>query len=388
LKKNIKDIIDYLLVIFIVLISGAVIMYQPDSSIGKNILYVMPLLMVFKLSINRNFNKRIIVITLMLIVLIHIGMVLNKDYENYSYHISLILRILLAFFTVNYLKFLDFKEKYVKIMFILAIMSLIFYVIGISPIGRKFIIKLPIIFNDVGTKYNHFYVYGYQNGIIGRFRNASIFWEPGAYQAFLNLALLFSYEKKNKKEMYTYILAILTTFSTTGYLIMFIILLKDVSMKKMVVFVLIFIFCFPVISDVVINKFKSGNQSGDRRKVDLIVDLLIFKKSVIIGNGYKIYNNEKKERIEKYDIIEKQGGSTNSITINLAIYGILVISIFIYGFVKVAFHNSPSNRMKIIGILYFVLALSSQGLMFKPLYIILSYYGFKKGKRNEKRHKC
>ena len=55
-------------------------------------------------------------------------------------------------------------------------------------------------------------------------RNQGIFWEPGAYQTFINLALAISafsheFEKRRMRYFLVFGLTILTTFSTTGYIV-------------------------------------------------------------------------------------------------------------------------------------------------------------------------
>lgn len=54
-----------------------------------------------------------------------------------------------------------------------------------------------------------------------------MFWEPGAFQSFVNLGLLFEISKRqtDKKTVLLYIVTILTTYSTTGYIGMLLILM-------------------------------------------------------------------------------------------------------------------------------------------------------------------
>lgn len=70
-------------------------------------------------------------------------------------------------------------------------------------------------------------------------RNMGMFWEPGAFQTFINLALLFEIIEPfpDKKKVAIYCLTNITTYSTTGYLAMALILLlpffnKEVELKK------------------------------------------------------------------------------------------------------------------------------------------------------------
>lgn len=69
-------------------------------------------------------------------------------------------------------------------------------------------------------------------------RNCGPFWEPGAFQGFLNLSLFFELtmnqirDKFWKIRIIIYVIAIVTTLSTGGYIVMFVILLYYFSMDK------------------------------------------------------------------------------------------------------------------------------------------------------------
>ena len=62
-------------------------------------------------------------------------------------------------------------------------------------------------------------------------RNSGIFWEPGAYQGFINIAFLLNFHnipkllRTGKLQLFILLAGFFTTFSTTGYLVFFIILI-------------------------------------------------------------------------------------------------------------------------------------------------------------------
>lgn len=91
------------------------------------------------------------------------------------------------------------------------------------------------------------------------YRNSGMFWEPGAFQGYLNLALLFLFIFKSKisksqfnKYFYLISIAVVTTLSTTGYIILFlyillyfydkIIKLHNINLK--IIFMYVFVFFF------------------------------------------------------------------------------------------------------------------------------------------------
>ena len=127
-------------------------------------------------------------------------------------------------------------------------------------------------------------------------RNHSIFWEPGAYQFFLNTALFINvyYQKKlfTKKNIIL-VISVLTTFSTSGYFILLLILFDYFVIKrKRNIFKLAFhlllmlSFLIPIImSHTIIFKFNIKNPSFYRRIQDTITDFELFKDYWIWGYG-------------------------------------------------------------------------------------------------------
>lgn len=127
-------------------------------------------------------------------------------------------------------------------------------------------------------------------------RNHSIFWEPGAYQFFLNIALFINtyYQKKlfTKKNIIL-IVSVFTTFSTTGYLVMLLIFIDYFMIKRKrnffkyaIQFLLVLSFLVPIyMSRTIIYKFNIKNPSLYRRIQDTIIDFELFKDYWIWGYG-------------------------------------------------------------------------------------------------------
>ena len=68
-------------------------------------------------------------------------------------------------------------------------------------------------------------------------RNSGPFWEPGAFSGFLIVALIFNLlieQKIKTKKNILFILAIITTFSTTGYIAMFLLLIGFILIGRKV----------------------------------------------------------------------------------------------------------------------------------------------------------
>lgn len=127
-----------------------------------------------------------------------------------------------ALMLVLALDFKTFMETYSKVMFFLALFSIVCFFIGI--IAPAVINAFPYIGYRGGLDlHNCFFSVG-TTGAIQFQRNYSIFWEPGANQTFLIIALFYEIFGQTKepsiKRILFFSFAIMTTVSITGYLAM------------------------------------------------------------------------------------------------------------------------------------------------------------------------
>lgn len=110
-------------------------------------------------------------------------------------------------------------KYYQKIMCILAVFSIIAFVFVVF--FPDLIRRLPTTVNGGQLRaYTMFFAVVPTNLEL---RSFGIFWEPGAYQVYLSLAVmfeLFCVEKTNIKRLFLYIAALCLTFSTAAYIIL------------------------------------------------------------------------------------------------------------------------------------------------------------------------
>lgn len=240
-----------------------------------------------------------------------------------------------------------FVDTYVKVLVYLAIFSLIGYTTDILHLFDGPVHKLPRV-GDMGYE-GIFYLFRCPHHME---RNNSIFFEPGAYQAFLNAAIFMLFFVKTgftNKKKYTYIAilvaALITTFSTTGLLIFVVMLslffyrsdlLTATGKIKVigVVAVIVSIFAGQFYSAVVVKveEYLSADEydqdsSAKIRSSHAKTDLKIFRNHVF-GVGHQRYKQEFGVA-GRFDLMEANT-SSNGVTKTLAIYG-LPFSLFIFG---------------------------------------------------------
>jgi O-antigen ligase len=237
-----------------------------------------------------------------------------------------------------------FVDTYISLIVLLAMASLFGYFTDILNLFGGLLSMLPVV-SKVGTGHDGIlYIFKYQHHID---RNNSIFFEPGAYQIFLNAAifmLFFAKTEISKERRWIYLMillmALLTTFSTTGFLILSIIVLLVLVKSKMISIAgklklvgvllataLVFSVQLQYVLFEKIENYLAAEELTDSRNLrsfDALVDMEIFKRHVF-GVGY----NEYTRLVSTIGLIREGQTSSNGITKTLAIYG-LPFALFLF----------------------------------------------------------
>ena len=140
----------------------------------------------------------------------------------------------------------------------------------------------------------------FYRGIVGvKERLCGFFWEPGIYQIYLNIFLILQLNKyKEKLWIFATILSIILTVSTTGYIILSIILLYELFKKLhttknifiviavMIVAAVGFGYGYKIVTGNISDKVSGENQgSFFARQADVIAGLTIAYENPLIGIG-------------------------------------------------------------------------------------------------------
>lgn len=341
---DIKNIMEYIIVSICIFCSGAVA-YQNNHKI---ILLISIILMLLLLIITLKKEKKTLKINVNIIAFIilytitSIYHMMNTN-TNFFGEMGVLAQFILCILICMLMSSTEFTNKYNKIVYFLGITSVIMYIIPIFL--PKFNSLFPIIQDYVGSKFNNAGIYCYPAYIIKHYyRNQSIFWEPGAFQAFLNIALfieLYIKKDQNKKHIFIYIITILTTKSTTGYIIlMLLIVTKIIQMikldkKHLKTMLLISIglipIMIPLIGTIIIKKFLPSSEtyiSFLRRYYDVVVDFKIIFENIgnfLFGLGEEKYIYVFSNLLNNVGIgtFSATSSSSNSITAFIAQHGIL-----------------------------------------------------------------
>lgn len=132
-------------------------------------------------------------------------------------YFSFVLKVFCAGLVINLCAH-RFSFYYFDIVYRFSVISLIFYFAQLL-FGADIFPLIPN-FNDSDVEIRSVLVHTALS--VDQYRNAGFTWEPGAFQGFIVVAFLFMpqediFSVTNRKKSFLMIIALLTTFSTTGY---------------------------------------------------------------------------------------------------------------------------------------------------------------------------
>ncbi len=198
----------------------------------------------------------------------------------------------------------QFVKVFLDIMTIICIVSL--FTFFFAPFASKLPL-FPSIYNINNVEYRFFF---FSNiSVINPERNYGLFTEPSRFQAYLNLSLIFMIftekEKLDMKRIVLFIVTLITTFSTTGFIAFAIILAAflfsgRVKMngiyKALIVIVIIAVVAFLATQDdyflYSINKVTMGEKSHSAatRINSFFATFKVISENFFFGTGIKNAN--------------------------------------------------------------------------------------------------
>jgi len=292
---------EYLFVMMLILYAGrGNTFFESGSFIDNPVGVSLPIMLSVILAIKWRitFNKQFYLLILCFFIYF---IAITFKYGEFRPTIFLIY-VILFFVVYSAVKALNFSLFiiYERLLFILTILGLFMWGIQIVMGGDtlfNFISRIPSIdeFSFVSSSGLNIIIYSVQPtsssllyGIMIP-RNCGFAWEPGAFAVYLCLAIFInlfitSSDKNSKKRFWVFAVALLSTQSTTGYIISLIIFFyyflnknKDVLILlfPLVVIALAYIFSLPFMGNKIIEVI---NQTGE---VETIVE-----NSIIRGSSY------------------------------------------------------------------------------------------------------
>lgn len=361
-KKIINNFLEYIIIALVVLESTSV--YANSNILPIGILSLLCISMGIYAIVNINkiliIKKKKLIIYGIYLLYILIFMIINVNSSNrFNFFMKYIYIMSIFYFYINSIEDIKrFMKCYCNIIFVLCCVSLIIYFFG-------YIVKiLPINYNvvlnwgntkTVGSILNlHFIVQTEE--FLGKtiVRNTGVFCEAPMYM--LNLILCLTLDlfcnKKGKLHEIVLIIGIVTTISSTGYILLITLILLYFSysqkMKiKFLILPIILIIAIFMIFNIVENKMYTRSYSV--RFDDYIVSIESWKRNIVFGNGYR--NNEIfEDNVSSFRSTNK--GQSSSIGAVLVQGGAYLLLLYIFSFISI--YNFDRNG-KYLSAIYIIL---------------------------------
>lgn len=387
-KTKINSIIEYVIISICIFCSGAVAYTSNHRMILIVAIIFMLLLIFFKKNIKSIKAPYYIVLFIILYIATSIYHCMSSGI-NFFGEMGIFAQFVFSILICILINPKTFIDKYNKIICFLGITSIIMYIIPF--IFPNFTSFFPVVQDYAGSKFYNAGLYCYPIYIVKHYyRNQSIFWESGAFQAFLNIALfleLYVKKDKNKKYILIYIITILTTQSTTGYIILILLVITKIIQKvsvniKYLKTVLLLSVCIipliPIFSSVIIQKFSpdSANYSSFlRRYYDTVVDFKIVFENIgnfLLGVGEENYMQKFSQILNTIGIgtFSETSSSSNSLTAFVAQHGIISAIPICILYIKGIF-SIKKIPTKIIFLLTILICLTTENFVMAPTFLVL-----------------
>ncbi|MDD9148846.1 hypothetical protein OYT88_09815 [Sporolactobacillus sp. CQH2019] len=396
-----RNFFIFLIVLWSILLSKTVYFGIINRKPYQWVFYLLALVCVlfFKLSIQR--IKVNTIIALPMLILLLMNLIFNKS-DMTSSQTNLVTGIVLTLiamaFIASYMDKAKFAAMYIRIIAVFSCISLpSFLIANINP-SLAFRFCQPGYDWTVSFGYSMFYTWGRAGTIYNR--NSGPFWEPGAFLGFIMIAffmLLYECDEKELKHRKLYfvlfVITMLTTQSTTGYILMILIFLSQWNqiqkifgrMNKVLKYLMITIIAVTTILVI----FQTGNISGKLsgassasatiRSSDFSGGLKLILKSGIIGLG-ETATKEANKQIAGVGVDDSIGLFAMAYT-----YGIMFAIIYIFNAfkgIKRFFKPDNSKDMLILSFVFIVLNMT-EGLWWLPVFVaILFRFGEKISQTN------
>lgn len=305
------------------------------------------------------------------------------------------------FFAYGVIKLTEkrFIPEYVNIIFAFAIISLFFYSLffihGITEYFIKFSDQISPIFEIKDDNYRldprpNIVIFNFHGFELTPKRNSGPFWEPGAFSIFLNIALFFHLLKKKRLLTFKSIIliaTIITTYSTSGILTLFVILtwylyqvktnllIRIISLLAATILFVNVYFEVDFLGRKVQDNIEEATTTTGSRFGSALADWLLFKQNPIIGYGRNI---DAKYGVSYFDlsIMHRNNGLTNLFVQWGLILALVYLVLYYKSLINItSFYKKDIKYTALTGFIVIILSGFSQGIFQYSLFHSLIFLG-------------
>lgn len=285
-----------------------------------------------------------------------------------------------------------FTKYYINTLYFFSILSLIFYLASsFSSTFYSFQETLANIIDPNITLKKNFLIYTWEPGLgfLDTLRNPGPFWEPGVFAVYLIIGLLLNLtinSKFNNKYNVVFVICLLTTQSTAGFIslftliFLFFLFLVKGAFRKSILIILFLVVVPPIFSS--LDFMESKLENHYEREIDVSLNtptagrFLAARKSLYTFSHYPLTGKGLILATSGADNTPFGGGyGLLQIAARLGIFGFIGYFLLFYkGFNKFNFENHSNKYIPIIATLTILGVLLGQNLYFSPIYLMVCYY--------------
>ncbi len=222
---------NYVITLLFLLLTSSANTISNTDAVWFGILVLMLLYILFKkLLVVRDLKiLSILLVVYLLFVVLRVFLVTNLPMEYLLSDVLFPFKYILLSFAYVVILREKALEYLVKVITHLTVIGLIFYffqMVGFADLIYTFSKSLNLPNLNKIDGYTNFVIFSFTKGLHD-YRNSGFVWEPGAYGCFLIIALLFNFFRNKftfDRTSIILIIATITTFSTSDYLALFILL--------------------------------------------------------------------------------------------------------------------------------------------------------------------
>lgn len=307
----------------------------------------------------------------------------GRIFNGYSYY-TMIAIIWFSYCFAEKFTFQEFADVFCEIMRLIAVISIIAWFFSASIRQLSF---LPTITNKIGLRYRFLFLTNIPMQSNLARRNLGPFWEPGAYQVYLVVALYFTLFVRNQKKIWidtgVYILTGLTTMSGAVLipiaLLISAYLFENKNIKgftlSAILTILLVLLMESNVFDEIYNKLNSESNSFIFRLIGMQGALDGFLKNPLFGSS-----PEENEAIKSALAVQYFGFSyasnTNTFINFLAYYGVFVGGFMIINSYRIIYKSVQSKLTAILIFAAYFLSTSNENMTASLLIGVIALYGW------------
>lgn len=392
LPKKRVAILYYVLVYLLLAFSGVNLFIFNKSLLIVYFLFLLVLFIYYKRKVDRLF-----LIVVAFYLLISFLQYFSFNIFSFSSFASTIILLSIGYMTIKILR-QYFINIYVNTIFFLSCLSVVFWLLSILSLPFfEFISTLPYVLRTDPYEFQNFLVYTVESSTVyDIYRNAGFVYEPGIFAALLVLGLIFNTFYNNKfidKKNIIFSICILSTFSTAGYLALFVFLVAYYLFNRKLKFRYFVLPLILLLSYLSFNTFEflgskissqveesgyyKGVYTNQGRIGSGLVDMESILKYPIAGRGRneKTRFDWKSSDLDNLKFVHRTNGVFDLIVEFGIPFSLLYLYLIYRSFNKIFIYNNKNSKYALVAFILILILGFSQTFFMRPLLLSLMFLG-------------